>query len=494
MSRFAEVRRRLLTEPPRPDSVRSRTNAHWLVVATVCVGAGMGQLDASIVSLGLPSLQRAFGASLSEVEWVALTYLLVLVASVAAVGRLADMYGRKLLYTYGFAVFTAASVACGLAPTLPALILCRGLQALGAAMLQANSVALIAHAMPPEKLGRGIGVQGAAQAVGLALGPTVGGALIALGGWRLIFLVNAPLGIAGIILGWLLLPRSTELAPRVRFDLTGLVLFLPTIGCMLAALSLGTREGFASPSVVVLFAGAAALGALFVRQERRTAAPMIDPSLFASAPFTAGISSGLLAYMALFGVLFVTPFFLEGVDHLGAARTGLTLTILPVAIAVVAPVAGRLADRHGARLPTVVGMMAAAVALLLAAVAAPGSHLHIAALGLVGIGLGAFIPANNSAIMASSPRRHAGVAGGVLNMTRGIGTALGVAVTTSVFALAEGPGAGGAAATARGFSAAALMLAAVCGAAAAIAGLGRGLQPHQAQPGSRGEWTGAVGS
>ena len=176
--------------------------------ATVCIGAFMGQLDASIVTVALPRLGRDLHASVGLVEWVALAYLLVLVATVATVGRIADAVGRKLLYVYGFGVFTAGSVLCGLAPTLAVVIAARALQAVGAAMLQANSVALIAEAVPRRLLGRAVGVQGTAQALGLALGPAVGGALLAIGGWRLIFFVNLPAGVIGLALGWFLLPRS----------------------------------------------------------------------------------------------------------------------------------------------------------------------------------------------------------------------------------------------------------------------------------------------
>ena len=174
----ASVQRLLLTEPRRPAAIRESPRAHWYVVGTVCVGAFMGQLDASIVTLALPRLGRDLHASVGAVEWVALAYLLVLVATVATVGRIADAVGRKLLYVYGFGVFTAGSVLCGLAPTLAVLIAARVLQAVGAAMLQANSVALIAEAMPRPLLGRGIGVQGTAQALGLALGPVVGGSAV----------------------------------------------------------------------------------------------------------------------------------------------------------------------------------------------------------------------------------------------------------------------------------------------------------------------------
>ena len=175
-------RQRWLVEPRRPPAVAQHRHAHWFVVATVCAGAFMGQLDASIVTLALPSLQQAFHASLAAVTWVGLSYLLVLVAAVTAVGRLSDMVGRKLIYTYGFGVFIIGSALCGLAPDLVVLDGSRALQAIGAAMLQANSVAIIYLAVPSSSLGRAIGVQGAAQALGLALGPAAGGLLLAAAG------------------------------------------------------------------------------------------------------------------------------------------------------------------------------------------------------------------------------------------------------------------------------------------------------------------------
>ena len=165
---------RLLVEPRRHAAIRERSDAHWFAVAAVCIGAFMGQLDASIVTVALPTLQRTFDATVSEVTWVGLSYLLVLVATVTAVGRFSDMWGRKLLYIYGFVLFTGASLLCGLAPNLGALCGFRALQALGAAMLQANSLAIIVLVMPGRALGRAIGLQGTAQALGLALGPSVG--------------------------------------------------------------------------------------------------------------------------------------------------------------------------------------------------------------------------------------------------------------------------------------------------------------------------------
>ncbi len=424
---------RLVVEPRRPAAIRNWPSAPWLVVATVSIGAFLGQLDASIVTLALPTLQQQFHASLSSVEWVALSYLLVLIASVTAVGRLADMIGRKLLYTYGFGIFTLASVGCGLSPSLGVLIGFRVVQALGAAMLQANSVALIVTAIPTASLGRAIGIQGAAQASGLALGPTVGGLLIGVAGWRSIFFLNGPVGLIGLVLAWLLLPRTRELAPRVRFDWLGLGIFGPAVVAFLLALNVAGNAGIAAP--LLLLGGAAALVGLFIRRERRTDAPMIDLQLFRNLNFVAGIASGLLSYLVLFAVLFVVPFFLEHARHLSATRAGFELGALPIALAIVAPFAGRARDRIGARLPTVAGMLLVAVLLGGLAVVERSSVAVVVLLAGIGAGLGLFTPANNAAIMAAAPREHSGMAGGVLNLTRGLGTAIGVAVTGLVLGL-----------------------------------------------------------
>ena len=281
--------------------VRASPRAHWYVVGTVCIGAFMGQLDASIVTLALPRLSRDLHAGVGAVEWVALSYLLVLVASVAPVGRLADSVGRKLLYLYGFAVFTGASLLCGLAPTLALLIAARVLQAVGAAMLQANSVALITEAMPPRLLGRGIGVQGTSQALGLALGPAIGGVLLALGGWRLIFLVNLPAGVIGLALGWFLLPRSRSRRPVGQPDRLGAVQLAFAVAGPLLYLSLAGRAGYGDPLLVAALVTGLTAAIAFVRRERRVADPLIDLSILRRRAVAVGLSSGMVSYLVLFG-------------------------------------------------------------------------------------------------------------------------------------------------------------------------------------------------
>jgi EmrB/QacA subfamily drug resistance transporter len=429
---------RLLVEPRRPQIIRDRPNAPWFAVAAVCVGAFMGQLDASIVTVALPTLQRTFDASVGAVTWVGLSYLLVLVATVTAVGRFADMWGRKLLYVYGFLIFTFASVLCGLAPDLGALCAFRALQAVGAAMLQANSLAIIVLVVSPRALGRAIGLQGAAQALGLAMGPTVGGLLLAAGGWRLIFFVNVPFGIFGALAAILLVPRSRNLMARASFDWTGLGIFFPAVVALLSAISFGAVRGWGAPLIVGLFVVAGVLGVLFVWHERRTRIPMLDLTLFRHARFSTGIFSGMGSYLVMFGVLLLVPFYLERGQGFGTARSGLELMAMPLAFGLVAPFAGRLADRLGARPLTVSGMAMVTAGLLALGATRPTTAPFLLLLAVIGVGMGLFTSPNNASIMGAAPAQQAGMASGVLNMTRGMGTALGLAVTGSIFTVAGG--------------------------------------------------------
>ena len=355
-------------ERPRPTWVRESPRAHWYVVATVCIGAFMGQLDASIVTLALPRLGHDLHATVGAVSWVALAYLLVLIATVATVGRFADAFGRKLLYTYGFAVFTAASAVCGLAPDLPILITARVVQALGAAMLQANSVALITETMPAGQLARGLGVQGTAQALGLALGPAVGGLLLALAGWRLIFLINVPAGVLGLGLGWLLLPRSRSRRELGGGDPGGAALLAFAAGGVLAYLSLAPRSGFTDPLLLILLAVGIGAATLFVSHERHHSTPLITPGLLRRRSISTGLASGLVAYLALFATLFVVSYYLSA-GHTPAARAGIELATLPIGIGVAAPFAGRLASSTGGRRLAPAGLALAGLGLLLIAIA-----------------------------------------------------------------------------------------------------------------------------
>lgn len=417
----------LWTETPRPQLVREHRHAGWLAVVTVCFGAFMGQLDASIVTLTFPALQRRFGAGLAAVQWVSLAYLLVLVALVVAAGRLADAAGRKLVYLQGFVVFTVASAACGLAPSLGALVAFRIVQAVGAAMLQANSVALVVTSVPREKMRAALGVQAAAQALGLALGPTAGGLLVASVGWRWVFLVNVPVGIAAVIAGRFLLPRTRQRTTATSFDWPGLALLAAFTITLLLAIS--GASGLAMPQAVtgVLAVAAVCSAAGFGVRIRRARHPLVEPSLLARSPVAIGLGGALCGYLVLFAPLTLFPQIYAG----RGVTAGLVLTALPAGFAAAALAGDRLLPRRwGSRArATGAGLLCAAAACGLA-LGSGSPVLSAVLLAILGTGLGVFIPANNASVMGAVPADRSGMGSGLVNMSRGLGTALGVATVT----------------------------------------------------------------
>ena len=427
------MRRDLADHPPTllqrvlhesaPHERLARHQAYpWIIVATVCIGAFMGQLDTSILSLVLPALETEFNASLNSVQWVAIIYLLVLTGLLTPLGRVADELGRKALYTWGFFVFIVGSALCGFAPNLGTLVAARAMQAVGGAMLQANSVALITAAVPHDRLGRAISVQATAQALGLAIGPTVGGFLIAWLNWRWVFWVNVPFGLAGTILARYTLPQTKGSRRATPFNRTGSLLMPLAIAALLLAFTYFSMIPYFVPAALALFLG-------FVYTERKAAVPLLGADVLRAPGMAVGVSAALLSYTVLFGGLFGVPILLERVFGEPPDRAGLILTMVPAVLTVVAQLGGYLGDRFGARLPTVSGMTIAAAGLALMWWAA-GAALEPLEAGLLlfGFGVGLFIPSNNASIMAAAPATRLGVAGGLLNMMRGLGASLGVAL------------------------------------------------------------------
>jgi MFS family permease len=407
-------------------------------VGAVCLGAFMGQLDASIVTLAYGGIGARFHASMAAVEWVSLAYLLTLVALLIPAGRLSDTHGRKLLYLHGFAVFTAASAACGLAWSLGSLILFRVLQAVGAALMQANSVALVATSAPEARMRSALGVQAAAQALGLALGPTVGGALVSSLGWRWVFVVNVPVGLAALVAGRYLLPRTRVRSPSAPFDWPGLAAL--AIATTSALLGVSAASGLPVPGwgVAVLLAVAALAGWAFVARQGRTAAPLVDLRLLGVRAVSAGLTGALCGYLVLFGPLVLVPVVLVG-QGISALTAGAVLTALPAGFAVAATGADRVLPRGlPDRWRCVLGSGVCAAALTGLLFAPPVQGWLVPALALLGLGLGTFTPANNAVIMRAVPAAASGTGGGLVNLARGLGTALGVATVTLTLHTAGG--------------------------------------------------------
>jgi EmrB/QacA subfamily drug resistance transporter len=425
-------------EPAPAPAVARLKSYRWFVVATVCVGAFMGQVDSSITQMLLPHLELEFHARLSTVSWVAVAYLLAMAAFLPIFGRLADMVGRKLLYTGGFLLFVLGSALCGLAPNLPVLIAFRVLQAIGAALLSSNSVAIVVAAAGPAQRGRALGIQAAAQAVGLSAGPAIGGLLLDVLDWRWVFWINVPVGLAGTVLGWFVLPPTKDLPEDARFDWKGAILIAPALTALIAVLNEGYAWGVTSPLLVGCALAGVILLTLFIRSEQQAPFPLVDLTLFRQSAFTAGNIAGLMSYAALFGLFFLMPFVFVRAYGDSAFAAGLRLTIVPVMLGAVAPLGGALYDRLGPRLLTGSGMLICIVALALLFATLDGAPrslpLVMLALALFGIGQGLFISPNNSAIVAAAPTSLTGEAGGLLNVTRSCGISIGVAAASSLLA------------------------------------------------------------
>ncbi|MFB7506637.1 MFS transporter [Streptomyces broussonetiae] len=427
-----------MRERPRPHAIRSRPGAWWLAVATVCFGAFMGQLDASIVTLTYGSLRSEFATSLAAVEWVSLAYLLTLVALLIPVGRLSDAYGRKLFYLYGFVVFTGASAACGLAPSLVALVVFRVVQAVGAAMMQANSVALVTTSAPRERMRTALGVQAAAQALGLALGPTVGGALVSALGWRWVFGINVPVGVVALVAGHYLLPRTRSRNRVASFDWPGLVLL--TVATTSLLLGVSAASGLPVPpwAVTALFALAGTAGWAFVRRQRRTPVPLLDLALLRVRAVSSGLAAALCGYLVLFGPLVLVP---QIVVRAGGSEllAGAVLTALPAGFALAAAGADRVLPRAVSDRARCLLGVAVCTGALAAMPLLPVTPSWLAVqLAVLGLGLGLFTPANNTLVMGAIPANCSGTGGGLVNMARGLGTALGVALITLALHLSRG--------------------------------------------------------
>jgi len=432
----------LTQERPRPERIRGQSWAWRLAVAAVCFGAFMGQLDASIVTLTYQSLGTAFHAGPAAVEWVSLSYLLVLIALLVPAGRFSDVHGRKLMYLYGFAVFTAGSAACGLAPGLGILVAFRIVQAVGAALMQANSVALVSTSAPSGKMRTALGMQAAGQAIGLALGPTIGGALVATVGWRWVFLINVPVGIVALVAGHYLLPRTRQGLGTAGVDAVGVLLLGAASTAAMLGLSISSGLGLPVWTAALLFAAAAGAGWAFVRRQRGHTAPLIDLKLLRRGGIAPGLVGGLCGYLVLFGPLVLVPVVLA--RHGGSAlEAGLVLTALPLGFALAATLGDRLLPNDWSdRARCTAGAAGCVAALGLLAALPMTSDVLPVSLGLLGLALGVFTPANNTLVMRAIPGSSAGTGGGMVNMGRGMGTALGVAAVTLTLHLL--PGAAGA--------------------------------------------------
>jgi MFS transporter, DHA2 family, methylenomycin A resistance protein len=410
-----------------------------LTLAAMSLGYGVVQLDVTIVNTALNSIGTSLGGGVAELQWVVSSYTIAFAAFILTAGALGDRIGAKRVFMAGFAIFTAASLGCALAPDATTLIAARGVQGLGAAVLVPNSLALLSHAYPDEKQrGRAVGIWAAGASFALISGPLVGGGLIALVGWRSIFLVNLPIGLAGLWLSWRYAGETTRSAQR-KIDLPGQIAAISALGCLAGAIIEGGSLGWSHPFVVAGFAASLVLAVLFVLQERRAPQPMLPLSLFGHRLFALTSLVGLLVNLAFYGLIFVFSLYFQRVNGLSPFATGLAFLPMMGAVLPVNLVAARVAERIGAVATIALGAALSAAGCVALIGIEPGTSYWAIGVPLmiIGAGLGLLVPPSTSTLLGSVEKSRSGIAAGVLNSTRQTGSVLGVALFGSLIGQAD---------------------------------------------------------
>ena len=416
-----------------PEQARS---VGW-ALASLSLATLLSSLGTSIASVGLPSLMQAFGASFQLVQWVVLAYLLAITTLIVSAGRLADIVGRRPLLLCGIALFTAASVLCGLAPTLWLLVAARAVQGLGAAMMMALTLAFVGETVARTKTGSAMGLLGAMSSIGTTLGPSLGGLLIAWLGWRAIFLVNVPLGVLTFALAYRTLPVRKATTDGGGFDAIGTTLLALTLAAYALAMTLG-RGSFGVLNLGLLVAAGAGV-LLFAFVEARVSNPLIQRAKFRDRTLNASLAMSLIVATVMMATLVVAPFYLSSALGLNAAMVGLVLSVGPLVSSLSALAAGRLVDRFGAHRMMVTGLFSLTLGTVLMSLVRAdfGIAGYVVPIIVTCVGYALFQTANNSAVMGGVGAEQRGVVSGLLNLARNLGLITGAAVMGAVLAVAS---------------------------------------------------------
>lgn len=425
--------------PPGSRAEREQLRYAWRALSVVGLASVLIALNVSTLNVALPAVARHFQAGSVAASWILLSYMLANTVLLVVFGRLADMFGRREMYLSGMAVFTVASLLCGLAPSVWSLVALRVVQAAGGAMILVNSAAIVSDAFPRRLLNRGLGIYLASFSVASLLGPSVGGFVAAAAGWRWVFWFNVPVGVVCVIWGAVTLRKVPRAATKQRLDLPGNLLLLVALSALLLGLSEAQNGGWDHP---VFFGGVAAFAAvvpIFFVVERRMPNPVVDTGLFRDRPFTLSMASAFVTVTSRFSVVLLMGLFFQAVHGDSPFEAGLKVIPLPVATMIASVAAGTLERLAPPQVLAVAGGVISVVgsAFLLTVISADVSYGVVAvALTAVGLGGGVFMPANTTSIILRIPGARLGVVNAMRLMVQNIGIMLGTAVS---FTLITGP-------------------------------------------------------
>jgi EmrB/QacA subfamily drug resistance transporter len=405
-------------------------NRKWWTLAAVSFGLFMIMLDNTVVNVALPSIQSALKVGPSELEWIVVGYALTFATFMLTGGKLADLFGRRRIFIVGLVIFTASSLACGLAPNAGFLIGARVVQGIGAAIMNPATLGIITATFPPRQRGMAIGIWAGVSGMALAIGPLLGGILTEKISWGWIFFINVPVGVIGIAVARWAIDESRDTSRVQRLDLPGLVSSAVGLFALTYALIEANSHGWTSPEILSLFGAAVVALVLFVLLERHQRVPMLDLTLFRNGTFSGANLAMLLVALAMFGIFFFNSLFLQRILGYSAIQTGAVFLPMTVLIILVAPLAGRLSDRIGSRWLIGSGMSLLSLSLVLFAQLDQQSSFWNILPGLLvgGFGMALTMTPTTAAAMGAVPVDKAGVGSAVLNAFRQVGGSLGIAI------------------------------------------------------------------
>ncbi|MBU2498205.1 MAG: MFS transporter [Proteobacteria bacterium] len=403
----------------------------YSVLACIMLGSIMGPIDASIVNVILPTITQSFRVQIATAQWVPMAYLLTISSLLLFYGRLGDILGYKKVYLWGLGSFVIASGLCGFSPTIHWLIFFRAVQGLAAGMMMSVPYAIITASFPPRERGKAMGINAISISAGLAIGPSLGGFIAFLLGWRFVFLINIPIGIVGLLWARRVIPDLKGHPGKI--DVLGAFTAFVSLFSFLLFINFFRSWGVRYPNGILLLVAVMA-GIAFFWMESRVSQPMLKLSLFRNVTFTFADISALLNFMSQYVMVFLTPFYLQRILHYPPNHLGLIMTAFPLAVMAVAPFSGSLSDRIGTRALACLGAGVCALSLYLMSrlPASAGSIDVVWRLALFGLGTGIFQSPNISAAMGSVPKPYLGIASGILAMIRNVGMVLGIAIGGAV--------------------------------------------------------------
>ena len=409
----------------------------WWALSCTSLGMLLATINSGTLIIALPDLERSLGTTLLQLVWVILAYMIASTVLVLTAGRLSDLFGRKRAYVLGFAFFTVASLGAGFSADGTQLILWRILQGIGGAAIFANAAALVTDAFPRNQLGLAMGTNTMVAAVGLVIGPVLGGALVEIS-WHWVFWFNIPLGLAGTFWAASVLHETERREAATDLDLLGTALYIVGLTGLVLGVSRGGLSGWDDPLTIGSLIVAVVFLPAFVLVERRAAAPMLDLTIFENRLFAAASGAAFINGLSRFALLFVFVFYFQGAQGDDPITAGLKLAPMAIGMLISSPLAGIWADRHGSRALAALGMLVSAAALAgMTTLDVHSSYwLSVLWLGLVGIGSGMFNSPNTAAMMGTVPPERRGIAGGARTMLQNTGAVISIAFVLAIITAA----------------------------------------------------------